>query len=209
MDSKKKKKPTNRPANFIESLKELSETTKRQAREASVGVGKNAMEQLMGRAKRALDESGELIPGKEIDFEQLQQEQREKQIIQGERMRYQQRIERETVVFHEKEEKARLQIQSLQQELAKIASVTENVSREVKKATLTRVVEPGTYHENFFERIKRFLQRAKENIAKSSLWLKEFNRKGKKRGPFYWRQVKKSGTKYMLSQERYMATQVG
>jgi len=208
---KKKKKTSQKPVNFIEALKDISQSSKKQAREASVGVAKTAMEQLAGRVQKPIDESGELKPGGSIDFEQLQQaqEQREKQIVKKERMRYQQRIERETLVFHEKQEQAKMQIASLQQELAKIASAAGNVSQEIKKATLKRAVEPGTYHENFFERIKRLLQRAKENIAKSGLWLKEFNRRGKKKGPFYWRQVKKSGTKYMLSQERYMATQVG
>ena len=88
------------------------------------------------------------------------------------------------------------------------SQTTSNLSGEVKKATLQAVVEPGTYHETFFDRIRKLIELARKKLAESETWMQIFNNRSQKRS-HYWGQVKKSGTKYMLSQERYMATQVG
>jgi len=69
-------------------------------------------------------------------------------------------------------------------------------------------VEPGVYHLNFFERPKQAIIIFRKKIEDSASWLALFNQRAKKRG-YYWTQFKKSGTKFLLSQERYMATQAG
>ena len=133
---------------------------------------------------------------------------RERQAVSRERQKFEGRIREERLVFHRKQEEAKLQIKAVQEELKKLADASQGLSQEIKKATFTATVEPGTYHDNFFDRIRRLIQLARKKISESKSWLETFNHRAKKRS-HYWFNVKKSGTKFMLSQERYMSTQVG
>ena len=82
------------------------------------------------------------------------------------------------------------------------------MSKEVEIAAMQAPVEPGVYHLNFLEKLRETIIFLSKSIKESFNWLAVCNSRAKKRS-HYWSQVKKSGTKYMLSQERYMATQAG
>jgi hypothetical protein len=60
----------------------------------------------------------------------------------------------------------------------------------------------------FFARLEIFIARLREDVRLSSKFL-EISSQRKGGGRFYWGNVKKSGTKYMLSSERNMVTQTG
>ncbi len=188
-------KKNQRPTNFIEALKEIGNSAKQQSKDFVFGP------------QIPKDQSSESNPDQPFQFEDYLKS-REKQIAFQERQRYQRRIEEERLVFHRKQEEAKLQVQAIQNELKKLAETTQNLSQEVKKATLQAVVEPGTYHENFFDRIRGLIELARKKLSESNTWMQIFNQRSKKRS-HYWFNVGKSGTKYMLSQERYMVTQVG
>jgi len=203
-----KQKKFQRPSNFIEALKDLGSSIKKQTKDATWGTGKGMVDQILGAPKTPVKpESGELQPEQPFNFEDYLKS-KEKQIAARERQRYGKRIQEERLVFHRKHEEAKLQIKAVQEELKKLADTSQELSVEIKKATFTATVEPGTYHENFFDRIRRLIQLARKRISESKSWLETFNQRAKKRS-HYWGQVKKSGTKFMLSQERYMSTQVG
>lgn len=197
-----------KPANFIEALKELGSGAKRQVKDATFGTGRTMMDQVLGTPRtQTAPSSGELQPDRPFNFEDYLKSQ-ERQTSQREYQRFEQRLREEKMVFHRKQEEAKLEIKVVQQELKKLADATQGLSQEVKKATLTMNVAPGTYHDNFFDHIRRVIELARKKISESKTWLETFNHRARRRS-HYWFSVKKSGTKFMLSQERYMATQAG
>ena len=99
-------------------------------------------------------------------------------------------------------------MQAILNELKQIATSTKTLTKEVEVAAMQAPVEAGVYHVNFFEKLRRALVELRKRVEESATWLAAFNQKSKKRN-YYWAQFKKSGTKYTLSADRYMATQVG
>jgi len=114
----------------------------------------------------------------------------------------------EKLVFDQTQQEVKLQISALQVELKKLAVSTQKLTREVAVAVVEPPVNPGTYHVNFLEKLRGWLILLKKRIDASATWLSEFNQRSKKKN-YYWNQAQKSGTKFMLSQERYMTNQAG
>lgn len=114
----------------------------------------------------------------------------------------------EKLVFTAKERERKAQVASLVEEVKKLAGAVQNLSEQVQTTAFQAPVEPGIYHVNFFQKVISFLRSLTQKVEDGTHWLAQTNAKAKKRN-FYWGQVQKSGTKFMLSQERYMATQVG
>lgn len=205
----KSKKTTTKATNFIEALKDLGSSVKRQAKDVTLGTSRGVVNQIFGTPRPPVEpQKGELSPDKPFNFEDFLKS-RERQVAFREKQRYERRLREERMVYHRKEEEAKLQIKAIQEELKKLTEATKGLSQEVKKAVFTSVVEPGTYHLSFFDRIRRIIELARKQIAESKTWFETFNQRKKRKQSYYWFQVKKSGTKFMLSQERYMATQVG
>lgn len=155
---------------------------------------------------------GELRPGTDLNvsaaFEHEEWKKKEEQIRAQERMMAQQKAEEEKARFKFRQEEVKKQIGQLREAILRIAKSTRNVSLEIEKAAFEAPVAPGIYHLNFFEGLKRALELIKKRLDDSATWMQTCNQRNK-RMPFYWAQVKKSGTKYMLSQERSLATSVG
>jgi hypothetical protein len=154
--------------------------------------------------------AGEIKPGGSIDFSSFARESAELEKRYWERFYLQaERIRQEEKSLHEgKEQQLTYQIHALQAELNEIAKATEDLESEVKVAAFQAPVEPGIYHVSFFENLKLFIKTFRAKIENSAAWLAAFNARSKKRN-FYWGQVKKSGTSFMLSGERSLATQAG
>lgn len=93
----------------------------------------------------------------------------------------------------------------LKQLLAEIKAA--NISTGLDQAVDSNVVDPDTYHINFFDRIKTMLQNVLKQIRESRSWMS--TQKSKKKQMGYWSQYKKKGTSFGLSHERTVATQVG
>jgi hypothetical protein len=193
-----------RRGSFLEALKD-------QARAASFGVADGALDQLRGGIK-SQPRQPEATPAP-FNFEDFLR-QRELQVRQQERIIAQRQRSAETLVFHAGEETAKKEIEVIKQEIKALVAQTGKLSSELveaEKTVSTTVVDikTGTYYVSFFERIRRLIKLAKKRICESRTWLEVFSSRAKCRGPYYWTQVGKSGTKFMLSQERYMATQAG
>jgi len=114
----------------------------------------------------------------------------------------------ETIVFSAKQKESEERVKLLQEEALKLVKATQNLSQEVEAAIVQEPVEVGIYHENFFEKIISFLHHLTKKVNEATVWFSASAARSKKRS-YYWGQVRKSGGKYMLSQERYMATQAG
>ncbi len=196
----KKKKPalTN---NFLEKLRELGgDLGDSVAQDVIEGLPSTAMNQLTNRQK-----SGTLKPNETLNLDKREEQERFGRQLNREFFRVRQE---ERLVFKQEEQKTQLQIQAIQEELKNLVESTKELVKEVEVAAKLEPVEPGVYHLNFFERLKQAIVIFRKRIEESASWLSLFNQRSKKQG-HYWSQFRKSGTKFMLSQERYMATQAG
>ena len=202
---KKKKRKVVGANNFLEALRNLgSGMAEAMVEDVAKGIPQAALNQIIGRGK-----SGELKPDQELNVKQLSQEAEEKK---RETRHFQQEFldlrRQERLIWARAEQETKLQISAILEELKKLIASTSQLSKEVKIAAQQVPVEPGTYHLSFFERLRQTIRLFKKRIEESATWLATFNQRAKKRN-YYWAQVKKSGTKFMLSSERYMATQAG
>ena len=152
--------------------------------------------------------SSELRPGQPLSVSEAvtldEARKREEQARAQERLAAQQREEEEQARLKAKQKEVERQIEQLRESILKIAKSTQSVSSEIEKAAFETPVAPGTYHLSFFEKLRSTLEFVKKRLDDSASWLSTMNQRNQKRQPFFWAQVKKSGTKYMLSSERYV-----
>lgn len=143
----------------------------------------------------------------ENDYSRLREEQLRE--LFSRRVNRAQEVKREEqIVFSAKEQETKTKVESLIAEVRKMATAVKELEDKVQATAFIAPVTPGVYHETFFEKLISFIRAMTKNINSASTWLSTSSSKAKK-NPYYWQQVKKSGTKYMLSSERYMATQAG
>ncbi len=138
---------------------------------------------------------------------QRQQLEQEHRLRLQQQQAFEKRRRQEFLVFSQKEEARKHEIESLQEQLKLLVEEVKDLSQEIDIAVSQQVVNPGVYHINFFERLRLFIKIMRKKIQDSQTWLSLFNHRSSQRG--YWGQVQNSGTKFMLSQERYMVTQTG
>lgn len=191
--NKKSSKKRRISDNFLEILRELGE-----------GAIDTTVDQVTGRKR-----SGELKPKETIELEQFARETVEKERFARE---FEQEIlglrRQEKLVYTKEQQEIKLQVKAIQEELKKLASSTQGLAKEVEIAAKQVPVEPGTYHLTFFEKLRQAIVEFRQKIEDSRTWLTAFNQRGKRRS-YYWFHYKKSGTKFSLSPERYMATSAG
>lgn len=204
-------KKTPQKGNFLESFRE-------QGKSATTGMLGNAADQLFGARTSSPDfynqqqfPSAPQNPSQPpFNFAEFLK-RREQNIRSQERNLGEQQRRQERIVFYQKEESAKKEIESIKSQLIQIIKSTNGISADLlaaEQTVLSTTVEVGTYHINFFQRIHRLLERVRKNLAESAHWLEIFNQRNQAKS-YYWGQVKKSGTKYQLSQERALVTQTG
>lgn len=117
--------------------------------------------------------------------------------------------EEERQLHLRRENEAKSKIKNIQDEIKMLAKSIGDFSKEVQVAALQAPANPGVYHENFFEQLRAFIRLMRQKIQNSRHWLATQNQRSQKKKGMYWNNVQKSGTKYMLSSERYMVTTTG
>lgn len=177
--------------NFLEAFKEAA--VKRPAEPVAAAYGE-------------LRPNVNLNVGKAFEYEEAKK--KEEEIRARERAMAQQREEEQKARFDTRQKEVTREIEALRESILKIAKSIGNVSLEFEKAAFIAPANPGIYHASFFEKIKQALEIIKKRLDESATWMHTFNQRSK-RLPFFWQQVKKSGTRYMLSSERYMSTSAG
>jgi len=189
--------------NFLETLRNLGEgIVDSTVNDVIKGLPQEAVNQIMGK------KSGELKAGEELDFKKLTSEKKTENLPTSFSQDFLDIHHQERIIWKQEEEKVNFQITATLEEIKKLSTATKNLAKEAKVASEQAPVNPGEYHISFFDKLRQTLILIRKRIENSTTWLEAFNQRTKKRN-FYWAQVRKVGTKFMLSQERYMATQVG
>ena len=125
-----------------------------------------------------------------------------------ERQRFDQIRHEEQVIFSRQNQETKLEIETLQVEIKKLAKEVGGVMVEAEKTSFQAVINPGDYHKNFFKRLLSLLRLARKQISESKNCLMIFNHRQQSRSA-YWTGVKTGGTSFMLSSDRTVATQAG
>lgn len=210
-DSSSKK--TNRrktSTNFLEALRELgSEAAETAVADVAGGLAKDAFDQLLGRQK-----SRTLQPNQELNIAQAKQQaestyQEQKEQYQRFHQDYLDIRQQEKLLFKRSEQEVKTEIQAILAELKQLALSSKKLAKEVQTAAVQAPVEPGAYHVSFFQKLRETVLLLRQRIDDSATWLETCNKRASKKSGHYWNQFKKSGTKFLLSSERYMATQAG
>lgn len=189
-------------ASFIEALKSIGgQTVSSVSHDVVGGVSKDFIHSLTNsnRTDNDTSEFNQSLEGKRSLDSQINDE-----IWRAERHREL----TSTPLFNRKEVEAKTKIEVIQEELKILAAELGNMDKQLEKAITEEVVSPGAYHVSFFEKLRNLVINMRKQVADSSAWLEtSAHRKDAKNG--YWSNVGKSGSKYLLSQERTLATQAG
>jgi hypothetical protein len=187
-------------ANFIEALKSIGgQTTSSVSHDVIGGIGSDFIQSLTGGSRpksSEMNQAGETEQSSEARIrEEVWRLERHREISA-------------TKLFDRKEEEAKAKIEVIQEELKLLAAELSRVDKQLEKAIKEEVANPGVYHVNFFEKLRRLIINLRKQVVDSSAWLEMSNQRKAAKGG-YWANVKKSGSKYLMSQERTMATQAG
>lgn len=207
--TQKRVAPQRRVTSFLEAFKENAASRQGIRRPGSFA---EAFKKSATAKQDVIMSSGDLRPGSALSVDAAvsyeEAKKREEQARQQERMIARQHEEEERARLENKHDAVKKEIESLRESILKIAKSAGNVSHEIEKAAFETPVAPGTYHLSFFKKLQSTLELVKKSLDDSASWLHTMNERNKKT-PFFWAQVKKSGTKYMLSSERYMQMSAG
>lgn len=116
----------------------------------------------------------------------------------------------ETVIFNRRQQEIEKKIEQIQLELKNLAHEVVVLDETTQTVIQQEIVDPGVYHLNFFERLLNFVVQLRKRVAESRNWAALHQHRGKAKS-YFWQQSNKKvgGTKFMLSQERQVATQTG
>lgn len=188
--------------NFLEALRDLSkgvvDEAKIQVSQISTGVS-NDISQSFGMA-------GTLEPNK--SFSMADAEAAEKRGERRAEGRFNNRLQEERLMFLRSENESKSQIKAIQEEIQMMAKSVGELAHEAQVASFQAPANPGIYHKRFFEQLLSYIRTLRAKAAESKNWLQTQNGRSGKQG-HYWGQVQKSGTKFLLSSERYMVTSTG
>lgn len=142
-----------------------------------------------------------------FNFEEFLNQQ-EKRIRQQERSRFETIRREEQIIFSREKNQIKVQIETIQTQIKAMAKDQVGLMEEIDQAAFQAIVNPGVYHQNFFERLLHLIKLARKKVAESRTWLQLQNHRSQKQAG-YWQKVKTSGTNFMLSGERTVSTQSG
>jgi hypothetical protein len=200
--SGKNKKSIQSSENFLEVLRGLGSGVVNEVKQQVTTAVKSDLPQAFGLGAAS---SGDLTPNKAFSMEDIKSAEK-----RGERRgesRMEGRLQQERAVFMRQEQEAKASIQSILLEIRSLTKSTGEFVKEVETAALMMPSNPGIYHKNFYERLRNFIVIMKQKVQESRHWLAMMNSRAQKKG--YWGQVKTSGSKFLLSSERYAVTSTG
>ena len=113
----------------------------------------------------------------------------------------------EKLIYTQKDQEEKTKIKEILEEIKTLKKGLKNLDKEIDKTIEQAPVAIGTYHINFFEKIKENLILLRKTVEETNSWLEVFNGRTSKKN--YWSSFKKTGTQWSMSGERYAATSVG
>ncbi|MBU2591857.1 MAG: DUF5660 family protein [Patescibacteria group bacterium] len=118
--------------------------------------------------------------------------------------------QQELEIYSRQRRETEEEIRILQEEVAALAKTAKNLDRQLDLASEKLITEPSVYDVSFLRKLKILVLQFLENVEDASLWLEEFNQKGKKKGSFWGTfSSKKGGAQFLYSDESYTARSVG
>jgi len=194
--AKSSRRPAPAPDSFLEALQDLRSSV---ASEAKIQVKKVFTDDIP-------EAFGLMTPNQPVNMESIRDAE-----MRGEKRaeaRFSNRLDQERLVYLKSESDTKAQIQNILGEIKSLAKASGALGRQVEIAAMQAPTNPGIYHRNFFDQLRTFIAGLRRKVEQSKDWLATTNaRAGKK--SYFWGNVQTSGTKFMLSQERYMVTTTG
>ncbi|MEK7518229.1 MAG: DUF5660 family protein [Patescibacteria group bacterium] len=175
-------------------------------------------EETGGKRKKV---TGDLFEGEEVDLRQLrkiaqlknqtgEQEKQDRMLDIDPGYDYKSEIlHREKRSIQRLSQETENNIQQILVELKKLVSTTRELKTQFKEVAVEKVVNPGKYHESFFEWLLSSVRDALKKVEDSGAWLSAVKSKNAKRGYWDLANEKVGGTSFSLSSERVVATQTG
>lgn len=189
--------------NPVESLGSIiSETGTSLAKDlAGAGIA-DFWEQMLGiETPKHKKESGDLHEGEALDLKKVKESMVEPGIDYRREI-----IHADKASTHENRE-IRVRIEEILVEIKRLAESSQELETQFKDVIVeTQIVNPGKYHEAFFDWVFSIIKTARMRIEESTGWMTAMHSKKDKK---YWAMFKKHGTSFGLSNERVVATQVG
>ena len=155
--------------------------------------------------------SQEILPGQSINPAEKESQEQKRPFIPS---FYQ---EKSPFILKESatEIETKISIQSLRQEIQKESKRVEEAAINLSQELASSVAEENLFphqasqeHLSFLENLLKTLRVFREKIEDSQVWLAASSQRQSRRN-FFWGQVKKSGSKFLLSSDRTPATQTG
>jgi len=191
--------------NFLEILRDLGKGTGKSLQHDLVEeIPRDVLSQIGLRKNEEANTSKTLYGEKNKEEQLLLERRRLKRKLKLQEILHQE----EKVVFSGRRQEIQEKVKILQEEAEKLAKASKNLDEKVKMVATQGLVEPGIYHVGFLEGLISFIKKMAQKVTNAGSWLSLITARSKKRS-HYWNRVQKSGSKFMLSQERYMTTQAG
>jgi hypothetical protein len=191
------KKPSLKPGS--PSVQNLAEALKNSGGYAIAEAQKKAIKPVMNDFARALS-SSENPWQKEWLGEENESSKREQL-----RLKRHQEIQQE--IYDRDKEETEKRIKELLEELKLLAKQIVSLDRSLQTAIHEEVVNPGTYHISFFERLKNLLIFLRKKVHESQNWLEASYARRRKKS--FATSLTKGGTKFLMNQETYLTRAAG
>lgn len=206
LNQSKKTTPKLNQQSFVEALKNVGSDVANTVKEEVIKpIAIDAWDSLVKNP--GITKPTESKPASSWDNDWLKQREAEIRAQERAKRRHQEILAAKPL-FDRQAEETKAQIKAIQDELKALAKDMANLGTSMQQAIEEEIVSPGAYHVSFFEKLRTFIVQLRKQVNESSNWLEASSaRKAAKSS--YWGNVKKHGTKYMLSDERSKATQAG
>lgn len=153
----------------------------------------------------------EILPGQSINPAEKESQEQKRPFIPSFYQEKSPSILKESAT----EIETKISIQSLRQEIQKESKRVEEAAVNLSQELASSVAEENLFphqasqeHLSFLENLLKTLRVFREKIEDSQVWLAASSQRQSRRN-FFWGQVKKSGSKFLLSSDRTPATQTG
>lgn len=195
------------PSEALKEIKDISKSAVSDMKDETARIGESLFDQLLG-INISGNVSGELKPGTSVNMQEIFQGKNQKPSPEKKIFFEKQSIEQEKNFIEKRTGELRMQLNAIQEELVVVASQTEELAQETQIAAMQVVVEPGSYHIEFFRKLLDFVKSFRKKIKSAAEWLGNANSRATKKN-MWAANSKKLGAKYMFSSEHYVARSAG
>ena len=210
MDAKQKAQiqKNGRQVNFLENLNEIGKDVVQSFKEDLVKkTSSEFFSQITGN-KQQNNISAEIHIGETLEFRYESTALSEQQRKIKRQFSFERRLlaEERQMVENQMNE-LRVRLYAITRELMSISRSTPKLSTELEIAAMQMPVNPGIYHEVYFEKLLNFLKDFSRGIENSIMWLSATNKRGQKKT--FWSLYKQYKGKFLLSGEHFSQRSAG